>query len=589
MEECAVALARRLPLPALLAGGLALYAALAVSSMRETSAVYDETAHLPAGYTYLTLRDFRLNPEHPPLAKELAALPLLLIDVRIKTDGPEWARDQQWQFGHDFLYQWNDGDRLLFWGRLPVVGLGCALATAVLLWTRRRFGPTAAAIAVFLCLLSPDVLAHGQVVTTDLAVALFLFLAVIAFQAVTERVTPSRVVLAGLAAGAALASKFSALVLIPILIALSVVVSLSPRPLTVARYRAPPRHIETTASRIAVLTLVLAAIGAIALTFLWSTYAFRPRIANDAEAAASFDWSRLARPGAATAGLRAVHALALLPDAYVYGLATVLREAEGRPAFLFGRISEQGWWYYFPVTFALKTPLALVALLALPLLGRRDRDESRRRARLFLWVPVAIYVAATLTLRMNIGHRHLLPIYPFLFVGAGAAAARAMEASRRARGAVMALALWYAVSVVHVHPHYLGYFNELAGGPSRGWRYLVDSNVDWGQDLKALKEWTVTHGVTHLKLSYFGSADPAYYRIPCEMLPSKMHPDPERVTRDVQPGETVAVSVTNLQGVYFEGADRRLMNRLRALTPVDRVGYSIFIFRMDSSSPASPP
>jgi hypothetical protein len=193
-------------------------------------------------------------------------------------------------------------------------------------------------------------------------------------------------------------------------------------------------------------------------------------------------------------------------------------------------------------------------------------------------------VAATLTRHMNIGHRHLLPIYPFLFVAAGAAAARAIETGRKRRAAVIALALWYAVSVVHVHPHYLGYFNEVAGGPSQGWRYLVDSNVDWGQDLKALKDWTDTHGVTQLKLSYFGSADPVYYRIPCEMLPSKMHPDPDLITRDIQPGEIVAVSVTNLQGVYFEGADRRLMNRLRALTPVDRVGYSIFVFRSDFSA-----
>jgi hypothetical protein len=287
---------------ALLAGGLFVYAALAVSSMLTTSAVYDETAHLPAGYTYLTLRDFRMNPEHPPLVKELAALPLLLMDVRMRTALPAWALGQEWEFGHRFLYQWNDADHLLFWGRLPVVALGCALGAAVLLWTRRRFGPVAGAIAFFLCLLSPDVLAHGQIVTTDLAVALFLFLSVIAFHSVTERVTVSRVVLAGLAAGAALASKFSALVLVPILVALAAVVALSSRPLTAARYRAAPREITGVAARLAMLALVLCAIGAIALLFVWATYAFHPRLANDADAAASLSWSRLDRPGAARAG-----------------------------------------------------------------------------------------------------------------------------------------------------------------------------------------------------------------------------------------------------------------------------------------------
>jgi hypothetical protein len=419
-------------------------------------------------------------------------------------------------------------------------------------------------------------------------VTLFIFLAVIAFHAVTERVTVKGVLFAGLATGAALASKFSALVLVPTLIALAVWIALSSRPLTLARPGAAPRPVAGTSSRLAVLAAVLLAIGAIALAVVWATYAFQARLANDAEAAASFSWSRLERPGAAPAVLRAIRAAGMLPDAYVYGLATVLRDNQ-RPAFLFGRISEQGWWYYFPATFVLKTPVALLALLALPLWGRRDEDERRRSLGPFLWVPVALYAAVALAGRMNIGHRHLLPIYPFLFVAAAAAGARALEAGRGRRVAVAVLGLWYAVSVVSVHPHYLGYFNEVVGGPSRGWRYLADSNVDWGQDLKALKKWTDAHGVRHLKLSYFGSADPAYYRIPCEMLPSKMHPDPPALVRDIEAGEVVAVSVTNLHGVYFEGPDRRLMHRLRALTPIDRVGYSIFIFRPDVAlSPPGP-
>jgi hypothetical protein len=159
----------------------------------------------------------------------------------------------------------------------------------------------------------PDVLAHGQIVTTDLAVALFVFLSVIAFQSVTDRVTSSRVLLAGLATGAALASKFSALVLVPILITLAAVAALSSRPLSVARRRGAPRALTGTASRLAVLALVLLAIGTIALAFVWATYAFQPRLANDPEAAASLSGSRLERPGAVTAILRAIHALGSCP------------------------------------------------------------------------------------------------------------------------------------------------------------------------------------------------------------------------------------------------------------------------------------
>jgi hypothetical protein len=143
--------------------------------------------------------------------------------------------------------------------------------------------------------------------------------------------------------------------------------------------------------------------------------------------------------------------------------------------------------------------------------------------------------------------------------------------------------------VVRIHPHYLAYINELGGGPSRGWRYLVDSNLDWGQDLKGLKRWTDEHRVAHLKLSYFGTADPAYYGIPCELLPGYMLPPPRGMVGEVRAGDLVAVSATNLQGVYLNEEWRPLMARLRALAPLDRVGYSIFIFKPEFSMSAPVP
>jgi 4-amino-4-deoxy-L-arabinose transferase-like glycosyltransferase len=560
----------RLILPA----GLIVYFVLAVTSMRSKASVFDESAHLPSGYTYLTLRDFRMNPEHPPLVKELAALPLLLMDVKLRTEGEAWALHRQWEFGSRFLYQWNDADRLLFWGRLPIVGLGCALAAAVFLWTKRRFGPLAGTIALLLCVLSPDVLAHGQIVTTDVAIALFIFLTVIAFQAVTERVTLPRVLIAGLAAGAACASKFSAPVLAPMLGALAVGVAVSRDPMPVA-IRGETRMVGGTGRKLAVLAVALVAMAIVALVVVWATYGFH------GAAAPGFEWSNVepsrALPKAAVTSLRRAH---VVPEPFLFGLLRVYRHSEARPAFLFGRVSDRGWWYYFPATFALKTPLALLALLLLPHLARAKLGGG---AQPFLWLPVLVYAVATLTRSLNIGHRHLLPIYPFLFAAAGRAAASVIEMSRRGRAAVFVLCAWYAVSVLRVHPHYLGYFNELVGGPSRGWRYLVDSNLDWGQDLKALKRWTVEHGVAHLKLSYFGTADPAYYAIPCELLPSYTLP-PRPMVGEVRAGEVVAVSATNLQGVYMNEEWKPLMARLRALTPVDRVGYSIFIFEPDFSA-----
>ena len=150
---------------------------------------------------------------------------------------------------------------------------------------------------------------------------------------------------------------------------------------------------------------------------------------------------------------------------------------------------------------------------------------------------------------------------------------------------VLAAAGWYGVSVARVHPHYLAYFNEAAGGPANGYRLLVDSNLDWGQDLKGLGPWLAAHGIPRAKLSYFGTADPEYYRTPVDLLPGYMLPRPREEVRSVAPGDVVAVSATNLQGVYVEPDVRPLMDRLRAREPIGQVGYSILVYRADFAWP----
>src|SRR5688572_5302454 len=199
--------------------------------MRTKSATFDEPVHLAAGYTYLTLGDFRMNPEHPPLIKILSAAPLLFLDVAVRTEDPSWTRRLQTKFGRHFLYDWNDADRLLFWGRVPVVVLGCALAAIVYFWACRLWGELGGALSFLLCILNPDLLAHGQLVTTDVGIALFVFLTVVAFERLTEEATPARLLLAGLGLGAALVTKFSAMGLIPMLLFLGAVVVASREPI----------------------------------------------------------------------------------------------------------------------------------------------------------------------------------------------------------------------------------------------------------------------------------------------------------------------------------------------------------------------
>jgi hypothetical protein len=552
---------RRRTSVALVAAAVALQAGLSVHAMRGNSATFDEGAHLPAGYTHLLLGDHRLNPEQPPLAKLLAAAPLLALRPVVKEDARSWMDARQWEFGRSFLYRWNDARPLLFLGRLPIVALASCLVVAVFLEARRRFGGAAATASLGLAALSPDVLAHGALVTTDLAFALFFFLSVVAFSRVAPEARPRRVVAAGLATGAAFATKFSAPILVPVLLLLGL---LGPR----------RRRLPAAFAGISVLTLLV----------VWASYGFRAALSPDPRVRAV---QRESLEAPLESPLLRVAAAAgnagLVPEDYARGLVFVARHSDARRTFLLGEISDRGFPHYFLVTFLLKTPVPLLLLAGLALV--RARALPRPDAA-FLWLPVLVYAVFTTTRGLQIGHRHLLPIYPFLFVAAGEAAAW-LWSWRRPKGlaVVAALGVWYSGGTLRQHPHHLAFFNEIAGGSANGWRLLVDSNLDWGQDLERLAAWMRENGVPRVKLSYFGSADPWYYGIEAERLPGYTSPHAPRVTREIHPGDVVAVSATNLQGVYLEPEDRALMARLRALEPIARVGWSIRVYRPDFTWP----
>jgi len=555
------------------AGEVAFYAAvlavagtLAVLSLRRDSAIFDEGAHLSAAWSHLALGDYRMSPDHPPLVKDVAALPLLFMDVHMPPADPSWTLRRTHEFGRRLLFRWNDGQRLLIASRCAILVLGGVLAVAVALSARRRWGAAAGALALLLCAFSPDVLAHARLVTTDLGAALFIFLAVLAAERLALRPGAARLVVAGVAVGAAFAAKFSALVLVPVLLLL-------------AAHLAWTRRVP-----LARLALALGVMAALALATIWAAYGFRARFTPDPVVNASFDWRKLEpEPGLVRGAVRAAHAVHALPDPYLYGFLRFFRHSEARPSFLLGRRSDHGFWYFFPVTFALKTPLALIALLALGLLVRAS--PAVPRAGPFVWVPVAVFALLTLTRGINIGHRHLLPAYPFLFVLAARSAAWAAErmraGARLPAAAVALLSAWMVAGTVRIHPHYLAYFNEAAGGPAMGYRRLVDSSLDWGQDLIRLREWAEGHGVAELKLSYFGTALPEYYGVPAQLLPGYMPPVPRRTVREIHRGDIVAVSATNLQGVYLEKESQPLMEKLRGLTPLAEVGYSILVYRVD--------
>jgi len=266
-----------------------------------------------------------------------------------------------------------------------------------------------------------------------------------------------------------------------------------------------------------------------------------------------------------------------LPRLYLEGLdlARYKNLHEEGPAYLNGEYSSDGWWSYFVLALGMKVTLPMLALAAGGIVALSLRGPHRRRFIVWIVVPMAGTIALTTALtRAQIGLRYVLPAVPFLCLAGGAAAAAliagATDRTRRrlAIGAVAAALAWHAGETLAIHPYHLAYFNEAAGGPDRGYLHLVDSNLDWGQDLVGLSRFLRERGIDRVNLYYFGTADPAWYGIHRNVPP--------------EPG-WFAVSATHLMGVYLP--DRDYFAPFRTMTTETTIGHSILVYRLDEVPP----
>ncbi|HZQ44820.1 MAG TPA: phospholipid carrier-dependent glycosyltransferase [Acidobacteriaceae bacterium] len=503
----------------LLAGVVVLFPILFAElffSVRQNSQTFDESAHIYAGYSYWTRGDFGINPEHPPVAKMLAAIPLLPLHLNAPPGAPIYSRAASAFGGQIFLYTHN-ADQMLLRARLAMSIFTFALALLILLGAREMFGGVAALIALLLFVFNPNVVANGALVTTDMALSATLFAAVYTFYRYTRRPTPTRLLLCALACGLTLSVKHSGLIVFPLLVLLSIGTLLLPR---AASDPSPDSTRRRQALRLGVALVI---IGAISYLMLWSAYGFRyaarPGNAPLTPPTTAF-LTTLHRPlQARMIGFAEQHHL--LPEAYLYGLTDVaVLTSQGRPTYLFGKLYPTGQWFYFPATFLIKNTLGFLLLLALALTTAHLWRKDRARELLFLLLPAGLYFAVALFSHLNIGHRHILPIYPFLTVFIAAGAGVLVARSRVWAGVVIVLLAIHVVSSLRAFPAYLPYSNEAWGGPSNTWKVLSDSNVGWASDVKPLQRYIQQHGIQRCWLAYDGPAVLSYFHLPCKRLPT---------------------------------------------------------------------
>jgi 4-amino-4-deoxy-L-arabinose transferase-like glycosyltransferase len=557
---------------------------LALNSLVGDSPTMDEQNHLARGLAFLRTGDPRLSLEHPPLVNAISALPLLTLpDVRLPTDDPSWQRqppDIYWyNFADQLLWHYNhDVDRMVFLARLPIVFLTLGLALVGFHFARQAWGRPSAPFAFFLLLFEPNILAHGRYTTTDLGGTAFLFLAVYLLwrlwngekSSIVNRqlsiangqksvdhwlLTIGNWLLVAFGLGLAFGSKLSTLVFVPILAVTAVL------PLY------PARGWRAALTRLGQLLSA----GLLSVGVVWAIFGFE---------FGSFLFK--------TAPLSQLNDFSGPMPTFWAGIEQIARLGSGgRAAFLLGQFSTEGFLAYFPIAFLVKTPLPI--LLLLPVAAWLLVKEKRTRGTaVFLLVPPALYFLFSLQSGLNIGYRHLLPILPFLLTlisGLAHAPLRNPKSKIPNPKYLLWLAsLWLLAITLWIHPHYLSYFNVLAGGPGNGARILVDSNIDWGQDLLRLRQWMADNDVEMVKLGWFGIADPAYYGLNYEPLPGFPRAEfytlwgaPPFDPADPAPG-VYAISASSLWESQW--GEKSVYPWFRARQPDDKVGYSILVYRV---------
>ncbi|RII26154.1 MAG: hypothetical protein CXR31_10625 [Geobacter sp.] len=505
---------------------LALFLTQSCISLTSKSATFDEVQYFGIGKYIMQHQKWDVMGAilHPPLTYYLGSLPLLFA----KED------PQLWEYGDvkrdlDFLgapdiYRGqellslpeNKDDRLLISSRLLTALVSLLLGYYVYRFSRELFGEASGVLSLFFFSFCPNMLAFSGISVPDMPLTVFSFISIYYLWLSLKRDARKYTMLAGLFLGLALLCKFTALLLLPLDVCIFTLFMLKEKRNVAAK--------GTTVLCIAVL-------------LLFGGYSFN-----------------------------------MTP--FVQGNLYRLSQAEtGQSTFLMGQYSVHGWWYYYPLAFLMKTPISLLTVfsLALALLCKSWKDNWQ--ALLFLLAPVVAIMFFFCAAPYSIALRYILPIYPFIFVIAGSLARQ----GKRIRYFTGLMAVWYVGASLYVAPHYLAYFNEAVGGPGNGYKYLVDGNLDWGQDLKGLKKFMDKNGIKRISLSYFGADSPQRYGIEYDWLPSHylLNPAKERPVQ-IHSDQLLAISATNLQGLYLD--DRNQFKWLLQSQPIAKIGYSIFVY-----------
>jgi len=537
---------------------------LLIKNAYDDSATTDEPIHILTGYEYWQ-GTFSVNPEHPPLGKQIAAIPLNFIKPVMPADANfqkainDYYYDS-WQETRAYAENWlydttgNNPDKIITLARLSVVAFTIILGIIIFFTARRWYGAAPAIIAVFFYAFSPLILTHGHLANTDLWMCFGFFISIFSFAWFLEKPNLFKMIVAAVCFSAAILFKFSAVVLVLVLSILWFI-----------KYKKADNKTQYSFKKFIVIAIVFCIIS---LFLIWADYSFPLN-----SAPAFNNQSGLSYTNKPLQVLSPILEHLPLPE-YFKGVTMLFTTSlSSRPAYILGNYLYNGVWYYFPLAFLVKEPLSLLILFFSAIASWILWKKKLEFRDWVLILPIIIYFALALVSKLNIGLRHLLPIYPFIFIFIGYFIS---ELFHRVKGnrkllttfylSLAVLFAWYLYANISIYPYYMTYFNELAGGAKNGWKILADSNMDWGQDMKRLAAWVKEENIQEpIKMGYFwsGYSEPKYYGINYIQLKAN---DPS------QKGYIV-VGASTLYKPEFAW--------LKNYKPIKIIGNSVFVYKIE--------
>ena len=561
-----------------LAGGLIVLQMILIAIIvHGESLTFDEGNHIFAGYMMWHTGDYGLNPEHPPLVKLVATLPLLQEQLWVPPLQHRMFKGEAYRDGRDFMER-NDGPnhRLLFRMRLAAGVFTVGLSVMVFLIGTKLFGQSVGLLALLLVVFEPNVLANSDLVTTDVGVACFFLATIYCFYRYARQPSVIRLLLTGLAAGLTLSAKHSGILLGPMLLGLTLV------EIACAEWGQRKRMAGALFGGL-VATMVLA------VGLLWAFYGFR-YAARPVGLVMNPTLSEYAAPltGVNSWVIGHLANWRLLPESYLMGLTDIHYAAQQYAIFLLGHDYPHGVWWYFPVALSIKTTIGLIGLVVLAgiALARRRLRQSRELA--YLAVPGAIYLTAAILSGMNIGTRHVLFLYPLAALLAAAGLTALAQHSRRWMWIGGGLVACHILSVMAVFPAEMAYGNEAWGGTANTHKYLSDSSVDWSQQLPHVKQWVDAHPGEECWFAYSAYPDlrPQAYGIPCHPLPTA-HTGWQILPVDVP--ETIhgnlLLSADDLEACDWPSDQLNVFERFRSMPMAEQIDHSVFVYHGDFHVP----